>query len=217
MGAVTTNPIDHAPYWRALRFYSRPWRDRHGADMVALMLDSSDHGEDPLSGTGRRSLMWSGLRQRFGSRPYVWLWIAITLISLGLHEWAGYRNILIGLDAEKRGVSGFNAASLGMTLSSAALFVACFTIVTVSLLHRPAFPRPVEGFAARSWPGWIVFAVGTMSWLGAPLILGSLVLGVRHYRAGGGLEFRLLATLSAIVLGVQLIVILPVVNMLFSI
>lgn len=214
---MTPNPIDHAPYWRALRFYSKPWRDRHGADMVALMLDSSDHGEDPLSGTGRRSLMWSGLSQRFGSRPYVWLWIAVTVISLGLHEWASYRNILIGLDADKRGVSGVNAASLAMTLSSAALFVACFTILTVSLLHRPAFPRPVEGFAARSWPGWIVFAVGTMSWLGAPLILGSLVLGVRRYRAGGGLEFRLLATLSAIVLGVQLIVILPVLNMLFFI
>jgi hypothetical protein len=212
---VTANPSDDTLCWRALRFYSKPWRDRHGADMVALMLDSSDHGEDPLSGTGRRSLMWSGLRQRFGSRPYVWLWIAVTLVSLGLHEWASYRNILVGLEADKRGASGFNAVSLGIALSSAALFVACFTILTVSLLYRPAFPRPAEGLAARSWPGWIVLAVGTMSWLGAPLILGSLVLGVRRYRAGGALEFRVLATLSAIVLGVQLIVILPVVNMLF--
>jgi hypothetical protein len=214
---VTTEPADHASYWQALRFYSGPWRDRHGADMVALMLDASDHGEDPLSGTGRRSLMWSGLRQRFGSRPYVWPWTAVTLISLGLHQWASYRNILIGLEADQRGVSRFNPASLGMTVSSAALFVACFTVLTVSLLHRPAFPRPVEGLAARSWPGWTVFAVGTMSWLGAPMLLGSLVLGLRRYRAGGGPGFRVLATLSAIVLGVQLIVILPVVNMLFFI
>jgi hypothetical protein len=56
-----------------------------------------------------------------------------------------------------------------------------------------------------------------MSFLGAPLLLGILVLGVRRYRVRGGLEFRLLATASAIVLGFDLVVVVPVVNMLFFI
>ncbi|HZO65864.1 MAG TPA: hypothetical protein VFB74_12735 [Kribbellaceae bacterium] len=207
---------DQAQYWRALRFYSKPWRERHGADMIAMMLDASDHGEDPLSGAGRRSLMWSGLRQRFGSGPYVWLWIAATLASLGLHEWAGYRNLQI---AERRGVSGWDADRLTLTLAltTAVLFVACLTILTLSLLHRPPFLRPVDVSPARSWPGWIVLAVGALSWIGVPLVLGSLVIGVRGYRAGGGLEFRLLAILSAIVFAFQVLLVLPVVNLLFFI
>lgn len=195
-------------YWHALRFYSPQWRDKHGSDMVAMMMDARDNGENPLSAKGRRSLMWSGLRQRFASRPYVWLWIALTVISLGLHEWAGYQNLVI---AERRGVSGFDTGGLALTLAwiTAAMFVACLTILTVSLLHRPAFPKPVEVFAARSWPGWIILAAGTMFILAFPLTLSSLVLGVRRYRVSGLLEFRLLATLSAIVLGIQVLVVLP--------
>jgi hypothetical protein len=54
---TASTPTDHLPYWQAWRYYSRTWRERHGADMVAMMLDASDNGEDPLSGTGRRSLM----------------------------------------------------------------------------------------------------------------------------------------------------------------
>ncbi|GIH02056.1 hypothetical protein Rhe02_01230 [Rhizocola hellebori] len=207
----------HIPYWRALRFYSKPWRERHGADMVAMMLDASDNGEDPLSGHGRRSLMWSGLRQRFASGPYVWFWIAVTSISLGLHQWASHRNIQIRQQAERFGDRDVDMAAYAMVLGSAILFVLCLTILTVSLLHRPAFPRPVDGFVARSWPGWTLFALGTLSWLGVPMILGSLVVGVRRYRAGGGMEFRLLAIFSAFVLGFQVTVLLPVVNMLFFI
>ncbi len=205
---------DQAPYWRALRFYSKPWRDRHGADMVAMMLDASDHGEDPLSGAGRRSLIWSGLRQRVASSPWVWFWIAATLASLGLHQWAGYRNLQI---AESRGVSGFDADTVMLILvwTTAALFVACFAILTVSLLHRPPFPRSAGVPAVRSWPGWVILAVGAMSWFGVPLVATSLVIGLRGYRAGGGLEFRVLAILSAIVVAVQVLVVLPVVNLLF--
>jgi hypothetical protein len=207
---------DHAPYWRALRFYSKPWRERHGTDMIALMLDARDHGEDPLSGAGRRSLMWSGLRQRFATRPYMWLWIAATLASLGLHEWAGYRNLQI---AERRHVSGFDTGLLSLTFAftTAVLFVACLTILTVSLLHRPPLPLPAGVSTARSWPGWIVFTVGAMSFIGVPLVLGSLVIAVRGYRAGGGLEFRLLAILSAVTFAFQLFALLPVVNLLFFI
>jgi hypothetical protein len=206
----------HTPYWRALRFYSRSWRERHGADMITLMLDARDHGEDPLSGAARRSLIWSGLRQRFASRPYAWVWIAATLASLGLNEWAGYRNLQI---AESRHISGFDTGTLWLKLAwtTTVLFVACLTILTVSLLHRPPLPKPANASTARSWPGWIVFAVGAMSFIGVPLVLGSLVIAVRGYRAGGGLEFQLLAILSAVTFAFQVLVLLPVVNLLLFI
>jgi hypothetical protein len=208
---------DHVPYWQALRFYSKPWRERHGTDMVTLMLDARDNGDDPLSDSARRSLMWSGLRQRFASRPYVWAWIALTLLSLGLFEWASLRNMRIEDEAERLGQSGSNVASLVTVLGASGLFIGCLTILTVSLLHRPAFPRPTEGFAARSWPRWTVFALGIMSLVGLPLGLVSLIAGVSRYRAGGGLEFRLLAIASAVVIGFQLVFMLPVVNLLLVI
>ena len=208
---------DHGPYWRALRFYSKSWRERHGTDMVALMLDARDNGEDPLSDSARRSLMWSGLRQRFASRPYVWAWIALTLLSLGLYEWASLRDMRIEVEAERLGESGSNVASLVTVLGATVLFIGCLTTLTVSLLHRPAFPRPTEGFAARSLPRWKVFALGIMSLVGLPLGLVSLIAGVSRYRAGGGLEFRLLAITSAVVIGFQLVLMLPVVNLLLVI
>jgi hypothetical protein len=210
-----TASADHAPYWRALRYYTKPWRDRHGADMVALMLDASDNGEDPLSGRSRRSLMWSGIRQRFASPPYVWLWVAATVASLGLHAWTSRRNIQFRDAAERRQTSQIEPALLTLTIGTAALFVACLTILTVSLLHRPAFPQAVATTGVRSWPGWIAFAVGTLSWVAFPLTATSLVYGVRRYRTAGGTDVRLLATLSAVVLGLQLLVIVPVITLMF--
>ncbi|NUT33729.1 MAG: hypothetical protein HOV79_11705 [Hamadaea sp.] len=179
------------------------------------MLDARDNGDDPLSASGRRSLMWSGLHQRFASRPYVWAWIALTLLSLGLLEWVNLRNIRIEDEAERLGMGGSNPASFVTYSGAAVVFVACFTILTVSLLHRPALPRPVEGVAARRWPVWALVALGAMALAGLPPALGSLIVGVSRYRAGGGFEFRLLAIASAVVIGFQLVFMLPVVNLLF--
>jgi hypothetical protein len=196
-----------------LRFYSKQWRHRHGADMVALMLDAEDHGEEPLSGNGRRSLMWSGLRERFASRPYVTLWIALTVAGLALYEWALYRDIPFGVDADEHGTSGFNGPLVVAGLIGAAGLVTGLTILTVSLLHRPPFPRPVAALR-RGWLGWVTLALGTAFILGTPLIVASLVIGVRHYRAAASAQMRVLAILSALALGFQLIVLLPPLNLL---
>jgi hypothetical protein len=147
----------------------------------------------------------------------VWAWIALTLLSLGLYEWASLRHGRAGDEAERLGERGSNVASLVTVLGATGLFIGCLTILTVSLLHRPAFPRPTEGFAARSWPRWTIFALGIMALVGLPLGLVSLIAGVSRYRAGGGLEFRLLAIASAVVIGFQLVLMLPVVNLLFVI
>jgi hypothetical protein len=211
---VVSTPTDHRLYWRALRFYSKSWRQRHGADMVALMLDASDHGEDPLSGNGRRSLMWSGLRQRFSSRPFVSLWVVLTLLCAGLYEWAAYRDIHIGLYADEHGTNGFNGPALIATLVAAAGFVAGMTIMTVSLLHWPDFPRTAAP-QRRAWPGWLLLAVGLLSGLCTPLLGASLAIGARRYRAGGSARYRVLAALSAAGIGFQLLFLLPAVNWLF--
>lgn len=210
---------DHVPYWRALRFYSKPWRQRHGTDMVTLMLDARDNGDDPLSNSARRSLMWSGLRQRFASRPYLSAWIALTLLSLGLYEWAILRDGRIEEEAERLGQSGPNMASLVTVLGTIGLFMGCLTILTVSLLHRPAIPRPTEDFAARRRPRWTIVALvimSIMSIVGLPLSLISLIVGVSRYRAGGGVEYRIIAISSAVVIGFHLVFILPVVNLLIA-
>jgi hypothetical protein len=82
----------------------------------------------------------------------VWLWIAVTAISLGLDDWASYHNIQVRLAAEKQNGSGVDVAALVMAFGTAALFIACLTLMTVSLLHRPAFPRPVDGSPAAAGP-----------------------------------------------------------------
>jgi hypothetical protein len=147
----------------------------------------------------------------------VWAWIALTLLSLGLYEWVSLRNGRFEEEAERLGESGSKVASLVTVLGAGGLLIGCLTILTVSLLHRPAFPRPTEGFAARSWPWWTVVALSIMSLVGLPLGLVSLIAGVSRYRAGGRLEFRLLAIASAVVIGFQLVLMIPVLNLLLNI
>jgi hypothetical protein len=211
---VVSTPTDHRLYWQALRYYSKSWRERHGADMVAMMLDASDHGEDPLNGNGRRSLMWSGLRQRFSSRPYLSLWIVLTLASAATYAWAAYRDVQIGLYADEHGTSGFNGPALLTTLIAAAGLVAGMTIMTVSLLHRPAVPRTPPAARGRAWPGWLLLLLGLFSVAGTPLLAAGLAIGARRYRAGGSAQFRVMAALSAFALGFQLLFLVPTLSLL---
>ena len=214
---MTGTAIGHPDYWRALRFYSRSWLEQHGADMVAMMMDAADHGEQPLSPTSRRSLIWAGLRQRFGSRPYLWLWIGSGALSMCIYAWAAVRMIYIGLYADEHGTSG--AVDLWLwpvTLGMALLFLVSIATLTVSALYQPPLPRPTIRPAARGWTAWLAFAFGLGAMLLAPILpigpllaIAALAAGIRLYRRTRREHYRVLSGLSAGAVALGVLVVIP--------
>jgi hypothetical protein len=214
---MTGTAVSDPGYQRALRFYSRSWRERHGADVVAMMMDAADHGEQPLSPAGRRSLMWAGLRQRFASRPYLWLWAVSSALSMCVFAWAAWRLGRIGLYADEHGTSG--AVDLWLwpvALGAALLFLVNIATLTLSALYQPPFPRRTVRPAARGWTAWLPFvgALGAMFLapvlpVGPLLAITALAAGVGLYRRTGRRQYRALSGLSAAALALGLLALIP--------
>ena len=198
-------------YWRALRFYSRSWRERYGAEMVAMMMEAADDGEDPLAKNSRRSLMWSGLRQRFASRPFAAWWLMMTLLSLGIFEWNAFRMVQAAIYADTRGTSGAVGLWLWpIAIGAALLSIASVTTFTVSALHIPPLPRHPVKPAPRGWTAWLALGGSFIVPVGGPLLaVGSLVAGIRLYRRTRKESYRALAGLSCGSLAVTALFLLP--------
>ena len=198
-------------YWRALRFYSSSWRGRHGADMVTMMMDATDNGEDPLIGAGRRSLMWSGLRQRLASRPFAWLWVALIAVSAGVFTWSAHRMTQIGLYADAHQTDGGVDPWLWpVTIGAVSLFLAAVATLTISMLHVPPLPvRPAQP-SRWGWTAWLPLAlVLVMPFMGAILPVVSLVAGIRLYRRTRQNRYRALAGTSASIFAVVALIVIP--------
>ena len=214
---MTGTAISDPGYWRVLRFHSRSWRERHGADMVAMMMDAAEHGEQPLNPAGRRRLMWAGLGQRFASRPYLWLWIGSCALSMCVYAWAVSRMVRIGLYADEHGTSG--AVDLWLwpvALGAALLFLVSIATLTLSALYQPPFPRRTVRPAAHGWTAWLAFAggLGTMFFapvlpVGPLLTITALVAGVGLYRRTRRQQYRVLSGLSASAGALALLVLIP--------
>lgn len=208
---------DTSHYWLALRFYSRSWRERHGADMVTMMMDASDNGEDPLSRAGQRSLMWAGLRQRFASHPFVWLLVALSVLSLCGYTWSASRMVRNGLYADAHGTNG--AVELWLwpvTLGSGLLLLTSIGTLTVSVLYLPPLPYRAITPAPRGWTAWFVFACSVVAMLlFPPLLFGqlfaivALVAGVWLYRRTRREHYRVLSGLSAGLVASGMLLVLP--------
>ncbi|MFG2196683.1 hypothetical protein [Streptomyces sp. NPDC048639] len=181
--------------------------------MVTMMMDAAEDGEDPLSDHGRRSLMWSGLCQRFASRPFAGLLTVLILLSLGVFEWSTYRMVKTALHVDAHDTGGSVSGDLWFWLlpaSSALLLLAGITTLTISMLRLPPLPRRPAGTAPWGWTAWPALGASlAMPLVGSVLAVVSLVAGVRLYHRTRQGRYRVLAALSAASIALTALFLLP--------
>ncbi|GAA3341408.1 hypothetical protein GCM10020358_32620 [Amorphoplanes nipponensis] len=73
-------------YRRLLWAYPRAYRDGHGAEIVATLLDMAEAGHGRPNAAQKLHLVYCGLRQRFRlptGRPYAWAAAVLAAVALG--------------------------------------------------------------------------------------------------------------------------------------